>query len=781
MVYKLKSNETAIKEPFKTQRQISFTTKALLQHLGVVITSFFLSYQSAMVNISPFGIAFVSATKASYMPSALIGSIIGYSLSHGESIMPLRYIATLVAVAVVGRCLESLSFIKSGQIAAPLMAFGCCFATGLTVLFAQSFDVYVLMLYTAEAVIAGGTAYFFKMCFNITSIKKGIYAVSSHELAGVVVCGSILLMSFSAFQFGGFSPARILCVLVILICSYFAREAGGSITGITLGLVIGLASKSQGLVVGYAFGGLLAGVFAPLGAIGVCCAFLIAHGVSIILQGLTTEIALQFAEAVIACIIFLFFPHKLIERIRLFFSCASILPSIEGIRCSLVTRLCTASDAVSELSTTVNKVSTVLSKKEKASTPNDLFDRVQENVCKNCGNRTFCWEHCFNDTMNVFNDAFTVLRNGTDITSANIPKHFSSRCIKLTALIDSFNKDYGIHTANIATNAKLSQMRLIVAQQFESMSTLLKDLSIDFDEERTFDCETASRVASLLDDFGVSVIGVSCLLDRFSRMRIEIRCENITEKVDCFELTCALGELCSREFDLPCITVLDQETLINFCQRAHLNISSGVCQLQCKEESYCGDYYECFFDGRGRYIMIISDGMGTGSMAAIDSTMTASLISQLIRSGFGFECALQIINSALMVKSGDESLATLDLVCIDLFTGKADFYKAGAAATLVKHGKKISKLEKVALPIGILREVEFTHSSATLTEGDVVLMSSDGVWIEDGQFISQQLKSFDGKNATELAQKIADEALSKYENATNDDITVLAAVIQKNV
>ena len=52
------------------------------------------------------------------------------------------------------------------------------------------------------------------------------------------------------------------------------------------------------------------------------------------------------------------------------------------------------------------------------------------------------------------------------------------------------------------------------------------------------------------------------------------------------------------------------------------------------------------FDGRG-YIMIISDGMGTGTMAAIDNTMTANLLSQLIRSGFGFECALKIINLRL--------------------------------------------------------------------------------------------------------------------------------------
>ena len=56
-------------------------------------------------------------------------------------------------------------------------------------------------------------------------------------------------------------------------------------------------------------------------------------------------------------------------------------------------------------------------------------------------------------------------------------------------------------------------------------------------------------------------------------------------------------------------------------------------------------------------------------------------MSKLIKSGLGFDCALQIVNSALMVKSGDESLATLDIICIDLCTGIADLMNAGAPAT----------------------------------------------------------------------------------------------------
>ena len=86
----------------------------------------------------------------------------------------------------------------------------------------------------------------------------------------------------------------------------------------------------------------------------------------------------------------------------------------------------------------------------------------------------------------------------------------------------------------------------------------------------------------------------------------------------------------------------------------------------------------------------------------------------------------------------------------------------------------------MALPIGILNEVEFTHSTATLSQGDVILMSSDGAWVDDGKFISKHLKEFDGKNPPELARIVAQDALSKYKDTPHDDITVLAAVIERN-
>ncbi len=57
--------------------------------------------------------------------------------------------------------------------------------------------------------------------------------------------------------------------------------------------------------------------------------------------------------------------------------------------------------------------------------------------------------------------------------------------------------------------------------------------------------------------------------------------------------------------------------------------------------------------------MLISDGMGCGGRAAVDGAMASNLMSKLLKAGFGIDCSLKIVNSAMLFKSTDESLATL--------------------------------------------------------------------------------------------------------------------------
>lgn len=90
------------------------------------------------------------------------------------------------------------------------------------------------------------------------------------------------------------------------------------------------------------------------------------------------------------------------------------------------------------------------------------------------------------------------------------------------------------------------------------------------------------------------------------------------------------------------------------------------------------------------------------------------------------DASLKLVNSALLVKSGDESLATIDITGVDLYTGKAEFYKAGAAPTFLRKSGKGGYVESSSLPVGILGGVNFEKNAVTLRDGDVIVMVSDG-------------------------------------------------------
>jgi stage II sporulation protein E len=193
----------------------------------------------------------------------------------------------------------------------------------------------------------------------------------------------------------------------------------------------------------------------------------------------------------------------------------------------------------------------------------------------------------------------------------------------------------------------------------------------------------------------------------------------------------------------------------------------------------CGDSYNWFYDSKGRIVFVLSDGMGAGGRAAVDSAMATGLMSRLIKAGFGFDCSLRILNSSMLFKSTDESLATVDISCLDLFTGQIDLFKAGAAPTVIRRSGRSGKAQSTSLPAGILREIGFDKASVKIHSGDILLMMSDGVTAEGTDWIYEELENWGNGTAQQLSQRIAAEAKRRRTDGHEDDITVIAAIIER--
>ena len=176
----------------------------------------------------------------------------------------------------------------------------------------------------------------------------------------------------------------------------------------------------------------------------------------------------------------------------------------------------------------------------------------------------------------------------------------------------------------------------------------------------------------------------------------------------------------------------------------------------------------------GGGLTILSDGMGCGGRAAVDSAMAAGIAARLWQADFPPDAILQTVNAALLVKSREESLATLDAVVVDTHSGRLDLYKAGAAATLLRSGRRVSRLENTGLPVGILPQVQFAHSRDTLSDGDILLMISDGA-LCGGMGAAEEILAAhpEEESMQALAQAVVDAAVAA-EGDHPDDVTAVA-------
>lgn len=728
----------------------------------------------------PFGIAFAAAAPLNTCLAAALGTSAGYLIA-GTGTQALQYMAAIAVAAAISRAAGKLFPKISSRTGAVIAAAAGCLVTGAARVMIDGVTPAGVALALAQTALAAGCAYLFARVTELDLQK--IKTAGKVPMACLVISICLILMSLTRFSLAGIAPARIAGVLLILLAARTAGVSGGAVTGIAAGLAMAAGSADSAYILaGYTLGGLLAGICSPLGSFGCAVAFTGSSAVAALVAGAEMPSAALLIETAVAGVIFLLIPSKTIGRIRSWTvirdeAQAQSQEDDDGLRRSLVMRLKGASNAMEDVSVCVDKVCAGL-REHCAPDMTGIYSKVCDNVCFSCTMRSFCWTTAFDDTMNVFNDIGTALRAQGKATLSNAPDYFITRCTRKEQLIDTFNREYANYLESLSAQDELGRIRSQAAEQFGTIAQMLGDLSDEYAQTRTYDDRAAYRVRTHLQAHKVPVTEADCILDKDGRMTVHILCDPV-KGVDRRMVSDEVGAAARREFELPCVNTCGGQTLITLSEKACYSAPASGAQITCSGSPVSGDSYECFNDGCGRQILVISDGMGTGARAAVDGAMASGLLARLIKAGFGFDCALKVVNSSLLVKSSDESLATLDIACIDLFTGQVDFLKAGAPASFIRKNGKAHKLENASLPAGILPEVSFARSSAMLREGDIVLMASDGALEGDTEWICAHLEDWKDGDARELASHIAQEAKRRVSAIHDDDITVVAAIIGK--
>ncbi len=745
---------------------------AVLKHIIFGAVGFLTTRANLFGGLVPFGLSFVGGVGNPYIIVSAFGTALGYLFSPTE-LSFFRYLVSVFGVAAI-RLLASGTFKGAHKpIFSALTVALVALSTGLVTV---KNDTGEIVLAFAEALIAAAGAYFINRAISV--ITRDSFGVSGEEIGAVLISLGILLSAFSGVTFGAVSFGRIVAFAAILILARFAGVLASSVLGITYAAIILLSGGDTHSAVMVAFAALISGVFSSLGKYAV----LISHAIAVFAcSALVAEenMAVYLIETVAASLIFIFVPKTTGVKITAFLAPIPNTEPPEGLKKSVTMRLGFAANALTDVSDTVEQVAGELAKIN-APDFSDVFDGVEETACRGCAMRMHCWESRRNDTVSAVIDITKAIKQGSVDIVASLPEEFKGRCNRVKTVAEAVRYHYTSYASRIAAESRIDEVRSVIADQFCGISRLLQDMVSEIEAGEIFDNIAAENILSALKNIDVAADGCCCKIDKYGRMSVEIRIKNSNDTViNRMQIMRQASLAASRDFDAPCVSTFGTQTIINIIEKCTLKADIGVNQITSSPHTMCGDAYRYFPDGKGRFVMILSDGMGTGGRAAVDSAMAAGLIGRMIKAGFGYDCSLSILNSSMIFKSTDESTATVDIAAVDLHTGRCDLLKAGAAPTLVRRSGRTGKAQSTSLPAGILRDISFDKATIRLRPGDILLLMSDGATTDGTDWICAELENWEGGSAQELSEKISLSAKRRRQDNHEDDITVMALIIEK--
>ncbi len=761
-----KSDETVKKA------ELAPIVKSLITFLG----SFLLMNPFVAGKFAPFAVSLTAASSTLNCFWSGAGAIIG-SFFFFDGTDSVKYCAAVLLTVLTKNLCERYLTKELRQPAAYLNAFGSLFLIGGAIICATGFEFEALLTVFYESVLCCIGAYLFDNTFDLIWGKKEFSRFTTAEIITLLLAAGIALMPFYKYKIFGFSPVTMLFSACILLFSRLRNSNGGALCGICFGTAAGLSSEIGFISVGYALGGMLSGELARKSKLWCAVGYFVPITVCAFADG-TLGSYMAIVESLLACAAFLAVPDSVFDRL----SSEINAPTPTYIKSDnshrLSKRLNDASKAITDVSACVTTVQNTLNPLTQTQL-NQALTNTWCRICEECDLKDSCRPEIQTPKEEDIEKISQALSNRAELDETRFPKGFYSACYSFSEMRSALYNRYLSFVATLGAQGQVSQIQNLMCDQFKSMADILRDLACDFDEKLNVNSDIADSCALEAQESGLNVTDNNCYIDKYGRVTVSLTTTEPRADFNITRFTENLSTAIGTRLSLPDLQENGDTCTFTFNQLLDYNVSIGAVSRATDDNDVCGDYYRSFRDENGRYIIILSDGMGTGSRAAVDSAMAAELFSKLVKSGLNFDSALSIANSALLVKSSDESLATLDVVCVDLYTGKTDFMKAGAAATFVRHAQSVAQLEEASLPIGILRDISFTKATATLTKGDVILMVSDGILGDCNGWIQQELKQWDTcRTPDELANFILNSAVGRKLGKHLDDMTVIAVYVE---
>ena len=647
---------------------------------------------------------------------------------------------------------------------------------------------------------------FYKIFVNSLVVIQEITekrAFSIEEVIGASLLISVAVSAFGNFSILGLSIRETLSILIVLILGWRNGILVGTTAGVTIGVTLGIIAQNEPEVIAvYAISGLLSGVLNRFGKIGVIAGFLIGNGILLYASNGTATDLVVFKEALVASLGLLIIPKWGGINVEELIKSDNMLPEYNkrglGQSKETINQLNMVSETIKDMANAYQeKPETDMYFKNRQAFITELLnnlDGLEENML---------YEDMVKPENEIVNELFDILLDKQEIDREDLLKTFakynnyivqyddekiSKRMSEdIEQIVKAVNYAYKVSKSNFIWKEKVKSNKKNVQAQLDGVSKAISSIAVKIEEEIKQDgnfIDEKKKIIAALEIKDILVDGID-INKKDNRYFIEVYLREdskTTENTDvdkiqkvlekCLNEKLMRNEAKTKKFNKQ------GKRVFSYLSADKFRVQIGQATRIKNDSPVSGDSLIQIRLNDGKYLVALSDGMGTGPEARKSSQIAVKMLERLLMSGFDKDTSIDLINTTIM-NTDEEIFATLDIAIIDLYNGKVEFIKNGACPTYVKNKRKVQIVKSLSLPTGILKDISLTTYDKDIEEQDILVMCSDGILDSNVEYKNKELwvkyvlEDIETTNCQKIADLILNEAVDNSYGIAKDDMSII--------
>lgn len=737
------------------------------------LAALMLSRGALLGNIIPFGLAWYAVNIHKDKHYLIFGATLLGTLFISEKSAVVYHIISLLLMLALKKGFPSLKW-KSPTFLAACTTF-CMLISETAASFFSGAFYYFLILSVIEAFAAGGMCLIFHKATGV--IERDWNVLSGDESVSIAILAGCIVAGLQGIDILGIKPANVLSMYIILFTAYKGDIGISGGVGAALGIIAGMSQGDAPALTGvYGFMGIISGVMNVFGKVGVVISAAFANAIFTGYYNSSTIVLVNLIEILSAGLAFFFTPERALDYLKKFTMRAPVYDSAGGYIMRLKNSI---GETLCSLKNSATAIAEAYAPCPKEKTPDEkalIKERLISRVCEGCSLNKYCWNRNVKGSNLMFEkiSADCIKENFDEVTC-----HITGRCVRGDFLQETAKELCGILKREKIIKKRVDMYAKSFSEGWSDFLEIIKTkeekivtISPDYPSlEREFCRELAAR--------GINSPKISIILNDCDRFEITLR----TESEILFDIIPIANKVICRPMCISDEYKTKSGFVVKLQEKLKFDYDVSIITMNKEGSETSGDNGEWFVTPDGIFYCILCDGMGSGKKASEDSQQVIHLFKTLILSGFTPQSSLKIINGGMISSDKEETLVSFDCVSVDLFTGKADFIKAGAVASVIKTKSETSLIKESAIPLGVL-DIESVPVKTIFLKGDsYIVLMTDGITDNIGdrkkgeECILNLMKLMEVSGSKEISDNIMMSAVA--EGIPKDDMMVTAIKISE--